>query len=298
MQTFKVARFLSEGKIGTGLVLDDGRMLDLLRMVEAFRAATGRKIPPLSEPQDFLESGLLEPNFLNEVKEFTFKHDLLEGFLVKDYKLLSPLSRPQKIVCLGRNYAEHARESGAEPPEEPIIFPKAPSALIGPEEPIVIPEGIGRVDPEVELAVIVGKRAKSVKADRAGGYIAGFTILNDVTARDMQSRDIEEGKPWFRSKSFDTFCPIGPWIVVGLPPSPELGIELRVNNELRQSANTAEMLFKPPELVEFISWHMTLLPGDIIATGTPAGIAPINPGDFVECEIEGIGLLRNPVAPG
>ena len=298
MKAFKVARFVSEGAVGTGLVVEGRGLLDLGRAVQILGVAKGRSVPPLREPEDFLEAGLLRPDFLAEVEGFVQEHGLLEALLVPDFRLLAPLRRPQKIVCLGRNYAEHARESGAEPPEEPIIFPKAPSAIIGPEEPILIPEGIGRVDPEVEIAVVIGRECKSVPADRAGEYIAGFTILNDVTARDMQSRDLAEAKPWFRSKSLDTFCPIGPWIVVGLPPSPELKIELRVNGEVRQSANTGEMIFKPPELVEFISRHMTLLPGDVIATGTPAGIAPIRPGDVVECEIESIGLLRNPVAAG
>ena len=299
MQSFKVARFERNGTVGTGLVLEDGRLFDLVRAVRVVALATGRDVPHFREPQDLMEEGLFKAEFFAEVLDFSHRHGLLEAFSLQDgYRLLAPVARPQKIVCLGRNYAEHARESGAEPPEEPIIFPKAPSAIIGPEEEIVIPEGIGRVDPEVEIAVVIGKRCKSVAADRAGECIAGFTILNDVTARDMQSRDLAEAKPWFRSKSLDTFCPLGPWIVVGLPPSPELKIELRVNGEVRQSANTREMIFKPPELIEFISGHMTLLPGDIIATGTPAGIAPIKPGDVVECEVEGIGLLRNPVVAG
>jgi len=299
VRAFKVARFLSpEGEIGTGLVLEDGGLLHLTRATLILKAAKGREFPPLREPEEFLEAGLLRPEFLAELEEFIRERGLLESLLIPQFRLLAPIRRPQKIVCLGRNYEEHARESGAEPPKEPIIFPKAPSAIIGPEEPILIPEGIGRVDPEVELAFVIGRRAKSVKAERAADYIAGFTILNDVTARDMQSRDIAEAKPWFRSKSLDTFCPIGPWVVVGLPPSPQLHIELRVNGEVRQSANTSEMIFKPPELLEFISRHMTLLPGDIVATGTPAGIAPIKPGDVVECEIEGIGLLRNPVSSG
>jgi len=210
---------------------------------------------------------------------------------------LPPFRRPSKVLALAWNYRAHAEEGGREVPAEPVFFAKAPSCLIGHGECIVVPEGIGRVDPEVELAVVLGRRARAVSAQEAYDYVAGYTVFNDVTARDLQRGDIQEGRPWFRAKSLDTFGPVGPWLVtsdeVGDPHG--LTLELEVNGKLRQSASTADMLFSVPELVEYISQYITLCPGDVIATGTPAGIAPVRPGDEVVCRVEGIGTLINSV---
>ena len=195
---------------------------------------------------------------------------------------------PTKIVCVGLNYRDHAEELNMEIPEEPIIFLKPTSSIIYNEDRIVLPKQSKRVDHEVELAVVIGKKCKDVKKEDALDYVMGYTILNDVTARDIQKRDGQ----WTRAKSFDTFCPIGPRVVRDIDPG-NLDIQLRVNGEIRQKSNTKNMIFTVEELIEFISEVMTLYPHDIISTGTPPGVDKLRRGDIVECEIEGIGVLRN-----
>ena len=214
-----------------------------------------------------------------------------------EVRMLAPIRRPGKIVCLGRNYAAHAAESGMSVPEEPIIFPKASSSVIGPGEAIVHHRICTRVDHEVELAVIIGSRATKTPMEQALDKVFGYTVINDVSARDMQTKDLDLRNPWFRSKSLDTFCPMGPRIVTrdGIGDPQSLSLECRVNSQIRQKGNTRDMIFPVDRLVEFISLHMTLEPGDIISTGTPEGISAIVPGDVVECEVEGVGLLGNPV---
>lgn len=215
-------------------------------------------------------------------------------------RLLAPIVRPSKIVALGRNYAAHAREAGNEVPQEPVLFAKAPSTVIGPTDDIVYPEGVKRLDPEIELAVVIGRKASKVSEAEAMDYVAGYTIVNDVTARDVQRAAIEAKLPWFRSKSMDTFCPMGPCLVLTdeIQDPHDLDITLSVNGEARQKSNTGMMMFKIPRLIATISGYMTLEPGDVIATGTPEGIAPLNVGDLVECAVEGLGSLRNRVVRG
>ncbi|WP_297549016.1 fumarylacetoacetate hydrolase family protein [Thermococcus sp.] len=201
--------------------------------------------------------------------------------------------RPSKIVALAKNYAEHAREMGSDVPERPVFFLKPPSALIGPGEPIILPRMSKRVDHEVELAVIIGRRARRVPAGKAMDYVLGYTILLDITARDLQAEAREKGLPWTIAKGFDTFAPVGPRIVDRRELRiDDLEIGLKVNGQLRQLGRTSEMIFKVPELIEYISSIMTLEPGDIIATGTPAGIGPLRHGDRVEAWIEGIGRVE------
>ena len=204
---------------------------------------------------------------------------------------LLPPATPTKIVAVGRNYAEHARELGNEPPSEPILFLKPPSALLAPNATIVRPPQSERVDFEGELAIVVGKRARNVKADRWRDFVLGFTCANDVTARDLQKKDVQ----FTRGKSFDTFCPIGPCIETEIDPS-DLALRTRVNGDVRQNGRTSMMVFPCPVLFEFITAIMTLEPGDLILTGTPAGVGPLASGDTVEVDIEGIGTLRNHVA--
>ncbi|WP_297509032.1 fumarylacetoacetate hydrolase family protein [Thermococcus sp.] len=201
--------------------------------------------------------------------------------------------RPSKIIALAKNYAEHAKEMESDVPERPVFFLKPPSSLIGPGEPIILPRMSKRVDHEVELAVIIGKRAKRVPAEKAMDYILGYTILLDITARDLQAEARERGLPWSLSKGFDTFAPVGPRIVDrrGLNIA-DLEIGLKVNNEVKQLGRTSEMVFTVPEIIEYISSIMTLEPGDIIATGTPAGVGPLRHGDKVEAWIEGIGKVE------
>ncbi len=212
-----------------------------------------------------------------------------ETFDPADVVLLAP-SEPTKIVCVGLNYADHAAETGKALPAEPCIFIKPSTSVLDPEGDIVYPEMAGRVDYEAELAVVIGKTAKRVPEADWQDYVLGYTCFNDVTARDLQAKDGQ----WSRAKGFDTFAPLGPWITDEVSPD-DLAIEARVNGEVKQKSRTSQLIFKPSFLVPFISRVMTLVPGDVIATGTPAGISGMNPGDVVEVEIEKIGILRNRV---
>lgn len=210
-----------------------------------------------------------------------------ERLAVSDVKLLAPVA-PSKIVAVGVNYREHAAEMREELPECPKIFLKPSTAVIGPLGSIVLPPSSQRVDHEAELAVVVRKQARCVDESEAADYILGYTCLNDVTARDLQRVDGQ----WTRAKSFDTFAPLGPVIDTSVTPD-ALDISLRVNGELRQQSNTRNLIYGPARLLSFISHIMTLLPGDVIATGTPSGVSPLRPGDVVEVCIEGIGTLIN-----
>ncbi len=198
--------------------------------------------------------------------------------------------RPSKIVAVGLNYLAHARELGHEVPTEPLIFLKPTSAIVGDQDDVVYPKASLRVDHEAELAVVIGRRCKDVNEGDAFDYVRGYTCANDVTARDLQESDDQ----WTRAKGFDTFCPLGPQVVENLDPS-SLRVVARVNGEVRQDGHTSDMLFGVPSLVAFISGVMTLEPGDVILTGTPPGVGPVQRGDLMEVEIEGIGVLRNRV---
>jgi 2-keto-4-pentenoate hydratase/2-oxohepta-3-ene-1,7-dioic acid hydratase in catechol pathway len=200
---------------------------------------------------------------------------------------------PSKVIGIGLNYRDHAVEHHVELPTEPLMFFKAPSALIGPEESIILPDGIGTVDLEGELVVVLRRPARHITPLEAADYILGCTCGNDVSARDVQKRD----RMWpARSKSFDTFAPVGPWIESEVDPG-KLRLRTRINGQVRQDGTTADMVFGAFELVSFLSHVLTLEPGDCIFTGTPAGVSPINPGDRIEVEIEGIGTLANDVRP-
>jgi 2-keto-4-pentenoate hydratase/2-oxohepta-3-ene-1,7-dioic acid hydratase in catechol pathway len=209
---------------------------------------------------------------------------------IKEVKLLAP-TIPSKVVCVGLNYADHVAEiNGAAAAAEPTLFLKPSSSIVGPGDAIVLPVQSEKVDLEVELTIVMGQIAKNVSEKDALNYVWGFTVANDVTARDLQHSD----QQWARSKSFDSFCPIGPWIETEFVPD---GQELssRINGETKQASTIDHMLHNVPTLISYISHNMTLLPGDVILTGTPAGITQIVSGDIVECEIEGIGTLVNPV---
>ena len=210
----------------------------------------------------------------------------------EEARLLSPVF-PTKVVCVGRNYAEHAAERHAEVPMQPILFLKPSTAVIGPGAPIVIPAEATEVHHEAELAVVIGRVARKVRAEDASAYILGYTAANDVSARNLQAIDGQ----WTRAKGYDTFCPIGPAIETEVDPA-GLRITCAVDGDLRQDGTTDDMVFGVAELLEFISGVMTLLPGDVILTGTPAGVGPIEPGDRVEVAIERIGVLTNPVVAG
>ena len=224
----------------------------------------------------------------------------LEGDIFGDYRpgaavtekalrFLAPV-KPSKIVAIGLNYKDHAGEMNKPLPEEPLMFLKPATAVIGPEDPIRMPRGVGRVDYESELAVVIGRRAHRVAAGQARDFVLGLTCMNDVTARDLQTKDVQ----YTRAKGFDTFAPLGPCIAVGLDGS-ALSVEGWVNNDRKQASNTRQLIFSIDTLVEFVSFVMTLEPGDIISTGTPSGIGPVKAGDRVRVTVEGIGTLSNPV---
>jgi 2-keto-4-pentenoate hydratase/2-oxohepta-3-ene-1,7-dioic acid hydratase in catechol pathway len=210
-----------------------------------------------------------------------------------EVRLLAPCE-PSKIVALGLNYRDHAAEFGHPIPEEPLLFLKPSTSVIGPDEDIVYPEMSRRVDYEAELAVVIGKTARQVKEADFRDYVLGYTCFNDVTARDLQKKDGQ----FTRSKSFDTFSPMGPWIETEIADPDNLRVEGYLNGERRQHSNTSNLVFPVATLISFISRIMTLLPGDVIATGTPSGIGPMRPGDVVEIRVEGIGTLRNRLVAG
>ncbi len=204
---------------------------------------------------------------------------------------MNALPRPSKIVCIGRNYVAHAAEMGNEVPTEPLMFLKPPSALIGVGEPIVLPPGVGRVDFEGEIGVVIGRKAVQISEEDALGFVAGIVPVNDVTARDLQKADNQ----WGRAKGFDTFCPIGEMMPIAQVDLETLGVVSRVNSEERQRGTVDQMVFSIPFLISYVSRIMTLEPGDLLATGTPEGVGPLSAGNVVEVEIPGVGTLTNPV---
>ncbi len=207
-----------------------------------------------------------------------------------DVKLLAP-AQPSKIICIGRNYVEHAKEHNVEVPKVPLIFMKPPSSILDPGETIILPPQSQQVEHEAELVVVIGKRGRHVTPEQAQGYIYGYTVGNDVTARDLQKSDGQ----WTRAKGFDTFCPFGPWVDTDFDPADAV-ITCKVSGQPRQMASTRDMVFNVGQLIAFISSVMTLEPGDLLFTGTPAGVGPLKSGDTVDVEIEGLGRLSNPVA--
>lgn len=267
-----------------------------------------RNAPDLPFLQLMVELDLFHAETFDEVFNAIQELRPLDDLRLKaDFRIQPPISRPQKILCIGRNYHEHAKELGNKPSGgEPVFFSKSVSAMIAHEEPIRLPrlsiasdlkDGRGRIDHEIELAVVIGKTASSIAPQFAGEFIAGYTILNDVTARELQKKDTAAGLPWFRAKSFDTFCPVGPYLIPteNVPNPQALNLELKVNDMIRQQGSTADMIFPVLEIVSYLSRFCTLQPGDIIATGTPAGVGPIQPGDMITASITGFGELENPV---
>lgn len=243
-----------------------------------------------SHDQNAPRWGRLEGDRIIPIASLTEHHTAGQPLDLVDAKLLAPVA-PSKIVCVGRNYRDHAAELNNPMPAEPLLFLKAPSAVIGPDDSIELPAISARVDYEGELAVVIRRRARRLsETDDPLAYVLGYTCLNDVTARDLQRRD----EQWTRAKSFDSFCPVGPVIAVGLDPS-DLVVETRLNGSVKQRGRTSDMAFSVPFLLRYISHIMTLEPGDVIATGTPAGVGPLAPGDTVEVSISSVGTLRNPV---
>lgn len=254
----KIISFIHVNQEKQGVILDDGVKELSCSVTEALNAP---------DIQDFLGDGKI--------------YDLSE------IQILPPV-RPSKVVCVGLNYRDHARELDMEIPDKPIIFIKPPTTVIGHLGAIIYPPSSKEVDYEAELGVVISKKARSIEEVDAHQYIGGYTVLNDVTARDLQRKDTQ----WTRAKSFDTFCPLGPCIDTELDPLNQK-ISLKLNDEVRQDSNTKNMIFSPTRLVDFISNIMTLYPGDVIATGTPPGVGSMNVGDVVETGIEDVGVLKN-----
>ncbi len=262
------------------------------------REVTGRQWRMIRDIETLIRLARFDRESFDKIIEWVTLEGRFDEFIVHDAILDAPLRQPGKIIALARNYAGHARETGAEPPREPVFFAKSASTIIGPDASIEIPEGTGRVDPEVELAVVIGERVRNCLREDALKMVAGYTIINDVTARSLQKEAIERGLPWYLAKNLETFCPMGPCVILSeaVANPHDMDIELSVNGEIRQKDNTRNMLFDIPAIIEHLSERIRLEPGDIIATGTPAGIAPVLPGDVVACHISEIGELRNPVA--
>jgi 2-keto-4-pentenoate hydratase/2-oxohepta-3-ene-1,7-dioic acid hydratase in catechol pathway len=233
--------------------------------------------------------GILDGNVITKLAQEPYDRimPLDKTYDLNEVKLLAPCT-PTKIVALGLNYKSHAEETHNPVPESPIIFIKPTTCIIGPEDNIVYPPSTTRVDYECELGVVIGKRMRMAAIDDVLDYVFGYTCVNDVTARDHQRDDVQ----WTRGKGHDTFGPIGPCIETELDPG-NVVVSTYLNNELKQQQNTSDLIFSVPEMISFISGVMTLLPGDIIATGTPSGIGPMKPGDTVEIKIDPIGVLRN-----
>ncbi len=274
----RLVRFGQRGKAKPGL-WKDGKIVDLRDIFP--------EIPDISEA--FFKEGWLEK--VAGVKNSGRKVGA---------RIASPIHRPSKIICLGKNYAEHAKEGGFENPDKPLIFCKTPNALSGPYDPIILPRSSGQVDWEVELAVIIGKEGKRINKTEAFDYIAGFAVMNDVSGREAQFSDSQ----WFRGKSFDSFAPAGPFIVTPdeIDDINNLRLTAMVDGEIMQDGNTRDMIFDIPAIIENVSEDITLIPGDIISTGTPAGVGifrdppvVLKPGNVVECRIEQIGTIINKV---
>ncbi|MDJ0855348.1 MAG: fumarylacetoacetate hydrolase family protein [Desulfobacterales bacterium] len=277
----RLIRFGEPGREAPGL-WQDGRIVALRRHFP--------DIPDVGEA--FFREGWLERI-----------RGLDDAGMEQDVRLGPPIVHPSKLICLGKNYVEHAREGHFEPPAKPLLFAKAPSALNGPRDPVVLPRSCGQVDWEVELALVIGRKGKRIRKQEAFDYIAGYTVMNDVSGREAQFGDGQ----WFRGKSFDTFAPLGPTLVTPdeIGDVANLQLTALVDGETMQTGNTRDLIFDIPYLLHYISADITLLPGDVISTGTPAGVGifrdpplTLQPGNVVECRVAGIGSLVNPVVAG
>lgn len=257
-----------------------------------------RMMVKLSSIQDLISLPNFSDDLILRVFDYLETHNLWDQFVIKDeYDTLAPVLNPGKILCVGLNYLAHAAEGGHDIPDEPLFFSKVGSIVIGPNDVVRIPTLVDRVDYELELAVVIGKPAYQVQQDDFEKYIAGYTILNDITARNMQRGFKKSGQPWFLSKNMDTFAPMGPCLITPkeMVYPFNLDMELKVNGIIKQKSNTANMIFKIPQLLSFISQYLTLQPGDVISTGTSEGVGALNDGDLIEASIEKIGTLYNTV---
>ena len=281
-----------------GVEIDRG----LINFTEAFQAYNfikkKRMMVKFGSIQDLISLPYFSDDLILRVFDYLETHNFWDQFVIKDeYVILAPILNPGKILCVGLNYLAHAAEGGQNIPDEPMYFCKVGSIVIGQNDVVRIPASVTRVDFELELAVVIGKTAYQVEQENFENYIAGYTILNDITARDMQRGFKTAGQPWFLSKNMDTFAPMGPCLITPkeIPYPFSLDLELKVNGEVKQKSNTSNMIFKIPQLISFISKYLTLRPGDVISTGTTEGIGTLTHGDLIEASIEKIGSLNNTV---
>ncbi len=280
------------------LACDDGDgMINLTKAISLYEAADNGFFDPVGEIDELIWDERFDREYLDAVMGFLAKHNLAEELAITgDFKYNPPVT-PGKIIALGNNYHEHIKEMNQKVPEVPVLFGKWPSTVVGHGDNIEKPAWIGRMDYEAELAFIISRRAKNVPAEEAMNYIAGYTCLNDVSAREIQGKDLAKSLPWMPSKNFDTFCPMGPCVVLAEDVASPVNIDVkcRVNGELKQDGSTSDFIFDIPAMIAYITNIMTLEPGDVVTTGTPVGVGAIEPGDVVEIECGGIGVLSNTV---
>jgi 2-keto-4-pentenoate hydratase/2-oxohepta-3-ene-1,7-dioic acid hydratase in catechol pathway len=292
----RILSYKHEGLDVLGLLINGS----VVNLAEA-ATATGMRSLAFSNLHNMLSAGEAALHGVQAIAESVRSNKVtVPGVPLESVKLRAPLPKPSKIVAVGLNYMDHASEAGFELPKEPLLFAKFPNSITGPTDPIILPEEDPQVDWEVELGLVIGRRARHVIPGEALSYLAGYLVLNDVSARRFQFGD----KQWTRGKSCDTFCPIGPWMTTldEVPDPHTLRVQTIVNGEIMQDSNTRNLIFRIPQLISYISRDITLESGDIIATGTPPGVGAFrNPprflkaGDIVETEVEGLGRLRNPV---
>ena len=297
----RLALLNERGGPRVAVVQPDSSYRDLTATLSAFAEITGRDLGPLPEsPFAVTQEAARWSDLYAEATETLDANGLPATIYPADAPLLAPIPRPNRILAIGRNYSEHARELGNTVGEEPIVFLKASSSVIGPNENIVIPSWAGRVDFEAELLVVIGTGGREIAETDTLRHVSAYSVFNDVTAREKQRALQEKKHPWFLAKSLDTFGPLGPYLVTAdaLPDPHSLPLRLTVNGETRQNDTTGSMIFRIPFLISYLSRWFALEPGDVIATGTPSGVGPLVPGDIVEAALEGIGSLRNPVTAG
>jgi 2-keto-4-pentenoate hydratase/2-oxohepta-3-ene-1,7-dioic acid hydratase in catechol pathway len=295
----RLVTFSASGETKIGVHTDSG-VVDLRAGLEEYLQSVDHSI--FSDMRSFLDSGDVGLRRARDIIEAATRD---RRCLVKNYKLKAPIMKPDKIICPAVNYLEHGKEDGVLPPSEPYFFGKFVNTIIGPDDPVVLPKISTMPDYEVELAAVIGRRGKHIAKDCTYDFIAGYTIINDISLRDLQGwpkSNQTYGPHWFMGKNADTACPMGPWIVTRdeIPNPYPLKIELSVNSVVKQSSSTSQQVFKLPDLVSYVSQVMTLEPGDIISTGTPSGVGRttntyLREGDLIRAEIERIGVLSNPV---
>ena len=287
----------TEDEFFLGIQIGDN-MLNLSKAIAFYDVAeTGTAFEPVIEIETLIWNDQFTARYLKEVMEFVDASDLTNELTVTgNYSINAPIM-PGKIIALGNNYRKHIAEMNQKLPDKPVLFGKWPSTVIGNGMAIRKPSWIGMMSYEAELAFVIGKRAKNVRKSDAMDYVAGYTCLNDITARELQMEDLSNSLPWMPTKNFDTFSPIGPCILLSeaVENPVEIGVKSWVNGKLRQDGNTRDFIFDIPTMIEYITKIMTLEPGDIVTTGTPEGVGAIEPGDNVEIFCEGIGTLTNPV---